>query len=79
MDKAMTNHMRDDKKKPNPKKLEKSMSLQVREYLAQVESRVANVPAKEVGMKFGYDIDNPDNTLDDLLQFTTKVSEACER
>ena len=79
MDHAMANHMRDDKRKHNPKKLEKSMSLQVREYLAQVETRVANVPAKEVGMKFGYDIENPDNTLDDLLQFTTKVSEACER
>ena len=34
MDHAMTRHMRDDQKKPNPKKLEKSMSLQVREYLA---------------------------------------------
>jgi len=35
MDPAMEIHMRDDpKRKPNPKKLEKSMSLQVREYLA---------------------------------------------
>ena len=31
MDDVMRNHMRDDKK--NPKKLDKSMSLQVREYL----------------------------------------------
>ena len=35
LDAHMEVHMRDDrKKKPNPKKLEKSMSLQVREYLA---------------------------------------------
>ena len=77
MDDAMKNHVRDDRK-PNPKKLEKSMSLQVREYLAQVEERVANVPAKEIGMKYGYDIDNPDNTLQDLINFTGSVSKACE-
>ena len=79
MDEAVTNHMRDDRKKPNPNKLEKSISLEVNEYLAQIEARVANIPAKEVGMKYGYDIDNPDKTLDDLLQFTTKVNEACKR
>ena len=77
----MTNHIRDDKtaKKKNPKKLEKSMSLQVREYLAQVEARVANIPAKEIGLKFGYDIDDENKTLDDLIQFTEKVSEACNK
>ena len=77
MDEAMKNHQRDDRKR-NPKKLEKSMSLQVREYLAQVEARVANVPAKDIGMKYGYDIDNPDNTLQDLIDFTGQVSKACE-
>ena len=75
MDEAMTNHQRDDKKKKkNPKKLEKSMSLQVREYLAQVEAKVAKIPAKEIGLKFGYDIDDENKTLDDLIQFTEKVS-----
>jgi len=61
----MKNHIRDDAtlKKKNPKKLEKSMSLQVREYLANVEERVANVPAKEIGARYGYDIDDPENTL----------------
>ena len=78
MDHAMSKHMRDDKK-PNPKQLEKSMSLQVREYLAQIEARVANVSAKEVGLRYGYDVDNPDNTLEDLIEFTGKVSEACGR
>ena len=73
MDEAMKNHMRDDRK-PNPKKLEKSMSLQVREYLAQVEERVANVPARDIGLKYGYDIDNPENTLQDLIDFTGSVS-----
>ena len=77
-DTVMKNHVRDDvKKKKNPKKLEKSMSLQVREYLAQVEAKVANVPAKEIGAKYGYDIDNPDNTLQDLIDFTGNVSKAC--
>ena len=79
MDPAMKNHMRDDKKKKaNPKKLEKSMSLAVREYLASVEERVANVPARDMGLKFGYDIDNQNNTLQDLIDFTGKVSAACE-
>ena len=54
------------------------MSLQVREYLAQVEERVANVPAKDMCIKYGYDIDNPDNTLQDLIDFTGNVSKACE-
>ena len=77
----MTNHIRDDKtaKKKNPKKLEKSMSLQVREYLAQVEARVANIPAKDIGLKFGYDIDDENKTLDDLIEFTEKVSAACNQ
>ena len=43
------------------------MSLQVREYLAQVEARVANVPARDIGLKYGYDIDREDNTLEDLI------------
>merc|ERR1712087_673128 len=76
-DTAMKDHVRDDSRKKNPKKLEKSMSLQVREYLAQVEERVAKVPAKEIGMKYGYDIDNPENTLEDLISFTGNVSKAC--
>ena len=76
----MKNHQRDDKpKKKNPKKLEKSMSLQVREYLAQVEEKVAKIPAKEIGLKFGYDIDDENKTLDDLIQFTEKVSQACNQ
>ena len=81
MDEAMTNHQRDDKqkKKKNPKKLEKSMSLQVREYLAQVEAKVAKIPAKEIGLKFGYDIDDKNKTLEDLIQFTEKVSQACNQ
>merc|ERR1719232_425600 len=78
-DTVMKNHVRDDAKakKKNPKKLEKSMSLQVREYLAQVEEKVAKVPAKEIGLQYGYDIDNPENTLQDLIDFTGNVSKAC--
>ena len=80
LDDAMKNHQRDDKpKKKNPKKLEKSMSLQVREYLAQVEEKVAKIPAKEIGLKFGYDIDDENKTLDDLIKFTEKVSQACNQ
>merc|ERR1719438_193693 len=74
-DTVMKNHVRDDDKpkKKNPKKLEKSMSLQVREYLAQVEERVAKIPAKDIGLKFGYDIDDENKTLEDLIEFTEKV------
>ena len=77
----MKNHIRDDAtlRKKNPKKLEKSMSLQVREYLANVEERVANVPAKEIGERYGYDIDDPENTLQDLIDFTGEVSRACNK
>ena len=50
----------------------------MREYLAQVEERVAHVPAKEIGLKYGYDIDNEENTLQDLINFTGSVSKACE-
>ena len=42
--------------------------------MAQVEEKVAKIPAKEIGLKFGYDIDDENKTLDDLIKFTEKVS-----
>ena len=42
--------------------------------VVEVEEKVAKIPAKEIGLKFGYDIDDENKTLDDLIQFTEKVS-----